>query len=172
MTLHESLHTAAIAAMAMAAAVHPWLRDRACRADLLAGGVTLLAMADAIWTRIVPPVYAMALLLLCAMASAAVRAVRVSRGAAPRLSACESSHAPLGFVATAVCLPSMHGVAVSAGASHHGLGAGAFAGLVLVVCGGYAVASAVAAVRAAGRDERASYALMGTGGMLMALATL
>lgn len=172
MSLHETLHTAAIAAMAMAAAVHPGVRDRACRADLVAGAVMLVAMADAMWSRIVPPVYAMALLLLTAMATAAIRAVRVGRGSLPRLGACETSHGPLGFVATAVCVPSMQGAAVSAGSAHHGLGAGAFTALVVLVCGGYAVASAVAASRAAARGERASYALMGVGAVLMAVAAL
>ncbi|MBO0981345.1 hypothetical protein [Microbacterium sp. SD291] len=171
MSLHETLHTAAVAAMALAAVVHPGLRDRACRPDLLAAIVMLVAMADALWLRIVPTVYAIALLLVAAMASAAIRAVLVGRGVVPRLGACESTHSPLGFVATAVCLPSMQGAALSGGAAHHGLGAGAFTALVVLVCAGYAVASSVAAWASAGA-ERAHYALMGAGAALMALAVL
>ncbi|GAT74037.1 hypothetical protein [Microbacterium hydrocarbonoxydans] len=172
MSLPETLHAAALAAMATAVAVHPGLRDRACRPDLLASIVMLTAMADAMWLRLVPAVYAMALLLAAAMASAAARSALVSRGALPRLGACESSHGPLGFVTTAVCLPAMHGVGATAASAHHGLGVGAFTALVVLVCAGYGVASVVAAARAAGRAERGQYALMGTGAVLMALAAL
>ncbi len=172
MSLPETLHAAALAAMAMAAAVHPGVRDRSCRPDLLASIVMLTAMADALWLRVMPTVYAMALLLAVAMASAAIRSVRVSRGAMPRLGACESSHGPLGFVTTAVCLPSMHGVGATANSAHHGLGAGAFTALVVFVCVGYGIASVLAAARASGRAGRAQYALMGAGAVLMACGAL
>lgn len=172
MSPHETLHTIAVAVMATATVVHPGIRDRACRPDLFAAVLMLAAMADALWLRLVPAVYAMAFLLVAAMGSAAIRSVLVGRGVLPRLGACESSHGPLGFVATAVCLPSMHGVLSAAGSAHHGLGARAFTVLVVIVCAGYGAASVIAAVRAAGSADRAQYALMGVGAGLMALAAL
>lgn len=179
MTAHAMLHLAAFSLMALALVLHPGLRRRACAADLVAAVCMIVAMADGMWLRFLPVVYSMTLLLAAAMAVAAVRGVRERRGRGSGLGACESSHAPLGFVATAVCLPAMSdatlaggGAALAGGGAHHGLGAGAFAVLIVLVCGGYAGASVIAARHASGRADSAQYALMGAGGVLMALAAL
>lgn len=173
MIAHAALHLAAFSLMVLAVVVHPGIRHRACVPDVVAGVCMVVAMVDALWLRALPVVYSMALLLAAAIATAAIRSVRARRAPGAGRGACESSHAPLGFVATAVCLPSMHGMA-AAGASHaqHGLGAGAFTATMLAICGGHLLVSAVAARRASSVGERAHYVLMGAGTALMALAAL
>lgn len=174
MTIHAVLHTAALVAMASALFVHPGVRDRACRGDLAAGAIMLAAMVDAMWLRVTPVAFSMAALMLFGMAVAGARSVRGRRaGGAPR-GTCTTSHTPLGFVATAACLPSMRGLEVSANAAHahHGLGPGALTAFVVAICAGYALLSLVAARGAGHRGDAAQYALMGAGSVLMALGVL
>lgn len=175
MSPHDSLHTAAIALMALAAVVHPGIRDRECAPDLIAGVCMIAAMADAMWLRMVPVVYSMALLLAAAVAISAFRSIRARHhGEGAGIRACEISHTPLGFVVTAVCLPSMYGSILSTASAHahHGLGAGAFTVVVVAICGGYLISSVIAARRAALPSDRAQYALMGAGAVGMALAAV
>lgn len=174
MTLHAALHSVAAVLMASALLMHPGVRDRACRGDLVAGAVMLAAMVDAMWLRLTPVAYAMAALTLAGMTMAGGRSLRARREGSAPPGMCRTSHAPLGFVATAACLPSMQGLAVSAvgGHAHHGLGSGAFTAFVVAICAGYAVLSVVAAHGARQRGDAAQYALMGSGSLLMALGAL
>ncbi|MDQ1128850.1 hypothetical protein [Microbacterium sp. SORGH_AS_0888] len=166
----EILHAWALAPAAAGACCLAADRRRVRAPELAASALMLLAMADAALTGLVAAVYWAGMLLLAAMTLAALRRDRrgLERHPGERTM---TLHTTTGLVTTAA-LMLVGGHHPGAGGHVHGVSVATLAAAVLAACAGYAVWSAVSALRTRATLERAQYAAMGASILLMAAATL
>ncbi len=168
----EILHAWALAPAAVGTCCLAAEGRRARMPELAASVLMLLAMMDAARpASLVAPVFWTALLLAAALALAALRGPRRAGSAGPTSTQSEPTvHTAVGLVVMGALLVGMGHADASAGAHEHG--GPALAGVLLVGGTAYALAAAVAALRAHGLLGRAQHLGMAASTALMSLALL